>query len=97
MIFENRARSALVKYSILLLIKDMGLDDSWAQIGTIFIENWKRDESHIYFRAQGFFQTLFYVRIPVEISFKIQSKTAFILLLNVLVKIYIIDNQKANI
>ena len=37
MIFENRARSALVKYSILLLIKDVGLDDSWAQIGTIFI------------------------------------------------------------
>ena len=37
MIFENRARSALVKYSNLLLIKDMGLDDSWAQIGTILI------------------------------------------------------------
>ena len=30
MIFEYRGRSALVKYSILLLIKDMGLDDSWA-------------------------------------------------------------------
>ena len=30
MIFENRGRSALVKYSVLLLIKDMGLDDSWA-------------------------------------------------------------------
>ena len=37
MIFENRGRSALVKYSILLLIKDMGLDDSWAWIGTILI------------------------------------------------------------
>ena len=37
MIFENRGRSALVKYSVLLLIKDMGLDDSWAQIGTILI------------------------------------------------------------
>ena len=37
MIFENRARSALNKYSILLLIKDMGLDDSWAQIETILI------------------------------------------------------------
>ena len=30
MIFEDRARIALVKYSILLLIKDTGLDDSWA-------------------------------------------------------------------
>ena len=30
MIFENQARSALVKYSILLSIKDMGLDDPWA-------------------------------------------------------------------
>ena len=30
MIFDNWARSALVKYSILLLIKDMGLDNSWA-------------------------------------------------------------------
>ena len=29
MIFENHARSALVKYSIVLLIKDMGLDDTW--------------------------------------------------------------------
>ena len=37
MIFENRAKSALVKYSVLLLIKDVGLDDSWAQIGAIFI------------------------------------------------------------
>ena len=37
MIFENRGRSALAKYSILLLVKDMGLDDSWAQIGTILI------------------------------------------------------------
>ena len=30
MIFENRARNALVKKSIHLLIKDMGLDDSWS-------------------------------------------------------------------
>ena len=30
MILENRAKSALVKYPILLLIKDMGLDDSCA-------------------------------------------------------------------
>ena len=37
MVFENRAKCALVKYSILLLTKDMVLDDSWAQIGTIFI------------------------------------------------------------
>ena len=37
MIFENRAKCALVKYLILLLIEDMVLDDSWAQIGTIFI------------------------------------------------------------
>ena len=37
MIFENRGISALAKYSIFLLIKDMGLDDSWAQIGTILI------------------------------------------------------------
>ena len=37
MIFENRARSALNKQSILLLIKDMGLDDSWTQIETILI------------------------------------------------------------
>ena len=37
MIFENQARSALVKYSILLSIKDMGLDDPWAQIGAILI------------------------------------------------------------
>ena len=37
MIFENQGRSALVKYSIFLLIKDMGLDDSWAWIGTILI------------------------------------------------------------
>ena len=37
MIFENRPRSALAKYSILLFIKDVSLDDSWAQIGTIFI------------------------------------------------------------
>ena len=37
MIFENREKSALVKYSIFLLIKDMGLDDSWPWIGTILI------------------------------------------------------------
>ena len=37
MTFENQARSALVKYSILLLIKDVGLGNSWAQIRTIFI------------------------------------------------------------
>ena len=37
MIFENQGISALVKYTILLLIKDMGLDDSWAQIRTILI------------------------------------------------------------
>ena len=37
MIFGNPAKSALVKYSVLLLIKDIGLDDSWAQIGTILI------------------------------------------------------------
>ena len=58
MIFENRRRSASVKYSILLLTKDIGLDDLWAWIGTILIllnkENWKlvRGESHIYFRTQ---------------------------------------------
>ena len=40
MIFENRAKSALVKYSKL---KDVGLDDSWAQIGTIFILLNKRE------------------------------------------------------
>ena len=37
MIIENRGTSALIKYSILLVIKDMGLDDSWAWIGTILI------------------------------------------------------------
>ena len=37
MILENHARSALVKYSIVLLIKDMGLDDTWTWIGTILI------------------------------------------------------------
>ena len=37
MIFENRARSALVKYSILLLIKDKGLDETWAQTGAMLI------------------------------------------------------------
>ena len=37
MIFENQGTGALVKYLILLLIKDMDLDDSWAWIGAILI------------------------------------------------------------
>ena len=46
---------------------------------------------------QGFFWTLFYVRILAKIlnprlTFKTQSKTAFILFFKVLVKKYIIDN-----
>ena len=61
MIFENRARSALVKYSILLLIKDMASDDWWEQSWFCWIcRNWKlvRGESHIYFCVQCVKMTL---------------------------------------
>ena len=62
--WNHWARSVLVKYSILLLIKDMGLDDSWAEIGTVLIlllsRNWKlvRGELHIYFCKQCVIMTL---------------------------------------